>query len=69
MLANLFTSLKSSSQDSFIESKIMEKIYEAATFDAESPKQFAAGFLYGYTGGVEDERDNMLACELDSDKA
>ena len=50
MLANLFTSLKSSSQDSFIESKTMEKIYEAATFDADSPKQFAAGFLYGYTG-------------------
>ena len=47
----------------------MEKIIEAATFDNESPKQFAAGFLYGYTGQEDDERDAMLACEADSEDA
>ena len=29
----------------------------------ESPKQFSAGFLYGWSGQTLDERDNMVECE------
>ena len=34
-------------------------------YNKESPKQFAAGFLYAWSGQTIEERDNMLECEKD----
>ena len=38
---------------------------DGAPYDNESPKQFAAGFLYAWSGQTIEERDNMLECEKD----